>query len=67
MNTINHLTTQPAWRFTDADPEREGEYVVWKEFKLESSNKVIPIGPYYFKWEDYERTIQQTLGAAKAQ
>lgn len=45
--------------------EREGDYVVWKEFKLEPGNQSLQIGPYYFKWDDYEAVIQQTLGAAE--
>lgn len=45
--------------------ERDGDNVVWKEFKLEPGNQPIHIGPYYFKWEDYELAIQKTFSAAE--
>jgi len=47
--------------------EREEEIVIWKDFKLEPGNKSINIGPFYFKWEDYKRVINETFGTAGIQ
>lgn len=47
--------------------EREGDQIIWSDFKLEPDNKPINIGPFYFKWEEYERTINDTFGTAGIQ
>ncbi|OPA73858.1 oxidoreductase [Paenibacillus selenitireducens] len=47
--------------------EREENLVIWRDFKLEPDNKAINIGPFYFEWEDYEKTINKTFGTAGIQ
>lgn len=47
--------------------EREGDLVIWQDFKLEPDNKPINIGPFYFKWEEYESAINDTYGTAGIQ
>lgn len=47
--------------------EREGDVITWRDFKLEPDNKPIDIGPFYFKWDDYERAIIGTFGRAGIQ
>lgn len=47
--------------------EREEELVIWQDFKLEPHNIAINIGPFYFKWEEYESVINETFGAAGEQ
>ncbi|MEK4356431.1 oxidoreductase [Paenibacillus sp. FSL M7-1455] len=47
--------------------EREGDVITWRDFKLEPDNKPIDIGPFYFKWDDYERAISGTFGTAGIQ
>lgn len=42
--------------------ERDEEIIIWRDFKLEPGNKVIDIGPFYFKWEEYEKIIKGTFG-----
>lgn len=37
--------------------EREGDLIIWKDFKLEPDNLSIPLEPFYFKWEEYESLI----------
>lgn len=37
--------------------ERNEDYVIWKDFKLEPSNNSISIGPFYFKWDNYKAAI----------
>ncbi|MEK4058381.1 MULTISPECIES: oxidoreductase [Paenibacillus] len=47
--------------------EREGDLVIWQDFKLEPDNKRIHIGPFYFKWVEYESAINNTYGTAGVQ
>lgn len=47
--------------------EREDELIIWRDFKLEPDNKPIDIGPFYFKWEDYEKEINKTYRTAGIQ
>lgn len=44
--------------------ERKGNIVIWQDFKLEPGNKSIPIGPFYFEWENYKKMINDTYKAA---
>lgn len=41
---------------------REGDLVIWKDFRLEPDTKQIHVGPFYFEWEPYQRAIRDTLG-----
>ncbi|CAH1193961.1 hypothetical protein PAECIP111892_01364 [Paenibacillus auburnensis] len=50
--------------FISVKIDREADVVIWKDFKLEPDNKRIPIGPFYFEWENYKSVINGTLGAA---
>ncbi|OWA33494.1 oxidoreductase [Saccharibacillus sp. O16] len=47
--------------------EREEDLVIWRDFKLEPSNKPIDIGPFCFKWENYEKVINETYRTAGIQ
>ncbi|WP_227793456.1 hypothetical protein [Paenibacillus guangzhouensis] len=47
--------------------EREDDIIIWQDFKVEPSNQNINIGPFYFKWENYERAINDTYGIAGIQ
>jgi len=40
--------------------ERKGNVVIWKDFKVNSDNQSLPLGPFTFKWEEYEREIRST-------
>ncbi|WP_336780341.1 oxidoreductase [Paenibacillus illinoisensis] len=42
--------------------DREEDVVIWKDFILEHKNQPLNVGPFYFMWENYERSIQGTLG-----
>ncbi|WP_025681671.1 hypothetical protein [Paenibacillus massiliensis] len=42
--------------------DREGDLVIWKDFRLEPDTKQIHVGPFYFEWEPYQRAIRDTLG-----
>ncbi|WP_438449493.1 oxidoreductase [Gorillibacterium sp. sgz5001074] len=53
--------------FISVHIEREEDLVIWSEFKLEPGNKPISIGPFYFKWIDYEKVINDTFGTAGIQ
>ncbi|MNC27983.1 hypothetical protein D3C75_761730 [compost metagenome] len=46
---------------------KEGDLVIWQDFKLEPGNKSIDLGPFYFRWEEYEQAIHDTFGAAGVQ
>lgn len=39
--------------------EKEADLIVWRDFKLEPDNKTIPIGPFYFEWEQYNKLISK--------
>ncbi|MNP53799.1 hypothetical protein D3C76_1483040 [compost metagenome] len=47
--------------------EKDEEFIEWKDFKLEPENKPIPIGPFCFRLEEYERMIKNTYGTAGIQ
>ncbi|KQN98975.1 hypothetical protein [Paenibacillus sp. Leaf72] len=47
--------------------EREDDIVVWKDFRKEPDNQRIQLGPYYFKWDNYEKAINDTFGTAGIQ
>ncbi|GAB6988706.1 hypothetical protein [Paenibacillus pini] len=47
--------------------EREDDIIIWQDFKVEPSNKIINIGPFSFKWDNYERAINDTFGTAGIQ
>ncbi|MDR0271140.1 oxidoreductase [Paenibacillus sp.] len=47
--------------------EREDDIIIWQDFKVEPSNKNIKIGPFYFKWDNYESAINDTFGTAGIQ
>ncbi|NEW06862.1 oxidoreductase [Paenibacillus sp. SYP-B3998] len=47
--------------------QREDDIIIWQDFKLEPSTKIINIGPFYFKWDNYERAINDTFGTAGIQ
>lgn len=47
--------------------EKEGDHVIWNDFKLEPDNKSINIGPFYFMWDDYKSVIISTYGTAGIQ
>lgn len=47
--------------------EREEDIVIWKNFKLEPEYKPIHLGPFYFRWRDYESAINKTFGTAGIQ
>ncbi|MFC6333046.1 oxidoreductase [Paenibacillus septentrionalis] len=53
--------------FISVNIVREDDVVIWQDFKLESEGRPINIGPFYFKWEDYEKVIQSTYGVASVQ
>lgn len=40
--------------------EREADMIIWRDFKLEPDNKTIPIEPFYFEWEKYQKLISKT-------
>jgi hypothetical protein len=44
--------------------ERVDDIVIWKDFRLEHDNKPVLIGPFHFKWKDYEKVINETFGMA---
>lgn len=48
--------------FISVSIDREGDQVTWSNFKVEPSNRPIDIGPYYFKWDQYESVIRSTYG-----
>ncbi|MEK8130436.1 oxidoreductase [Paenibacillus filicis] len=45
--------------------DREEDIVIWKDFKKEHAHKSINLGPFYFKWENYEKAIMSTYGTAE--
>ena len=47
--------------------EKEENLIVWRDFKLEPSNKAINVGPFYFEWDEYEKVINGTFGIAGIQ
>lgn len=47
--------------------ERENDTIIWRDFKIEPDNKPIDIGPFYFKWDNYERAIKDTFGTTGIQ
>ncbi|ANF94791.1 hypothetical protein [Paenibacillus bovis] len=47
--------------------EREDDWIIWHDFKVEPSNQSIDIGPFYFKWDNYEKAINSTFGIAGSQ
>lgn len=47
--------------------EKEEDLIIWRDFKLEPSNKAIDVGPFYFKWDEYEKVINETFGIAGIQ
>ncbi len=53
--------------FISVNIEREEDLVVWKDFKQENEKKPINVGPFYFKWDNYERAISDTFGTAGIQ
>ncbi|WP_046213559.1 hypothetical protein [Paenibacillus wulumuqiensis] len=46
--------------------ERKEDVIIWRDFKLDS-DKPIDIGPFYFKWADYKKVINDTFGTAGIQ
>lgn len=42
--------------------DREGDLVIWKDFRLEPDMQEINVGPFYFEWEHYQKVILDTLG-----
>lgn len=47
--------------------EKEDNLIIWRDFKLEPSNKAINVGPFYFEWDEYEKVINETFGIAGIQ
>lgn len=48
--------------FISVHISREEDIVTWEDFRLESGNRPLQIGPFYFEWDDYERAIHDTFG-----
>ncbi|WP_411343292.1 oxidoreductase [Paenibacillus sp. WLX1005] len=46
--------------------EREGNLVIWQDFRLEADNRSIPLGPFTFEWEEYEQAIRNTCIEGKS-
>lgn len=53
--------------FISVKIDKEEDIVIWKDFILENDNKKIDIGPFYFNWDNYSRTINNTYGIAGVQ
>lgn len=53
--------------FISVKIDREADIVVWKDFRLDSGNKPINIGPFYFNWENYKSAIKGTFCTAGVQ
>lgn len=47
--------------------ERKEDIVIWKDFMKDHDNKTIPLGPFYFKWDNYKQVIDSTFGTAGIQ
>ncbi|MBH5316518.1 oxidoreductase [Paenibacillus sp. GSMTC-2017] len=46
--------------FISVSIDREEDIVIWQDFRLESENKKIDIGPFYFDWKNYSNEITKT-------
>ncbi|WP_042201236.1 hypothetical protein [Paenibacillus camerounensis] len=47
--------------------DREGDVVIWKDFRLGSNNEPVKAGPFYFEWNNYKSAIESTFGTAGIQ
>ncbi len=43
--------------------EREGNLVTWQDFRIEPDDRSLPLGPFTFTWEEYERELRSTYTA----
>ncbi|MFC4777303.1 oxidoreductase [Paenibacillus sp. GCM10023252] len=48
--------------FISVQIEREGDIVIWENFKKENDSNPINLGPFYFEINNYERAIRKTFG-----
>lgn len=40
--------------------DKESDIVEWSNFYIEQSNQKLDIGPFYFKWDNYQFAIENT-------
>ncbi|MFD1885500.1 hypothetical protein [Paenibacillus wenxiniae] len=38
--------------------ERKHNLVTWQDFRIEPGNRSLPLGPFTFEWEEYERELR---------
>ncbi|GAA3406905.1 oxidoreductase [Paenibacillus hodogayensis] len=53
--------------FISVKIDREDDFIIWKDFYVESEKKKINIGPYHFQWDNYEKEINNSFGTAGIQ
>lgn len=44
--------------------DRESDIIEWSNFQLEGNQRKLDIGPFYFKWDNYNHAIESTFGAS---